>query len=83
MAHDSEIAYYINQIPNDRTRRAVQKVFELIVADMVANKAAFDDHTHGCDGSAAGDYYCSTPGSDTQTDGATPTAETFQTTLTS
>lgn len=79
----SNLNVMLSNIPDPTTREILKKAFASIVADMVANKAVFDAHTHGCDGSAVGDYFCSTPGSDDQTDGDTPTAAVFQTTITS
>jgi len=42
----TKIAEYINQVPEPKTKRALQKIFETIQSDMAANKAVFDAHTH-------------------------------------
>jgi hypothetical protein len=78
------IASYLNEIPCPATRAAVQKIFEQIVADMVANKATFDAHTHECNGADTGLYNCSTPDT-TEGDAAVAAtaAATFTTNITS
>lgn len=48
-----KIQLLINTIPDPTTRQAVQALFEQVVADAEANKAAFDGHSHG--GTAATD----------------------------
>lgn len=42
---------YINEVSDPAMRRAIRAVFQQLVADMQANKDAFDNHTH-YDGSA-------------------------------
>lgn len=40
------ITSYINQITDQATRIAMQKLFEVLIADLNTNKAAFAAHTH-------------------------------------
>lgn len=62
-----KMAEYLNNIRDQQTRAAVQGVFELLKADLDANKAAFDAHTHNGDGAQVGAYYTSPPRSNTAT----------------
>ena len=52
MATTKNVAHYLNKIPCNKTRQAVQKVFELLVADNVTNAAVFAAHTHDSSASA-------------------------------
>ena len=84
MATTKNIAWFVNQIPEDRTRRAVQAIVEKIIADGVTNKAIFDAHVHKARTMAgtSASYDTSAPRSDTA-DVTTGTATTFTTTVTS
>lgn len=62
-----KIAEYLNHIKDPSTRQAVQGIFEVLKADLDANKAAFDAHTHNGDGAQVGAYYTSPPRSNTAT----------------
>ena len=60
----AKIQDYINKVKDPDTRRAVQKVLELIRTDMATNKAIFDAHTHVFYATDATSH-SSGPGSDT------------------
>lgn len=69
---------WLNETSFDsRTKNALRKIFDQIYTDAAANKSAFDDHTHRCNGGESGSYTCTGPGSDTTDVGEDQTAETF------
>jgi len=72
---------WINEISLDtRSKNALRKIFDQIYTDAAANKTAFDNHTHRCNGGQSATYNSSTPQSDTGTLSAS-TAETFDNNL--
>lgn len=66
-----DIDRLINNVTDKATQKALRALWNQIYADAAANKVVFNTHTHGCDGSAAGDYFCTTPALDATTDGQT------------
>lgn len=71
----AKVAQYINNVSDPATRQALQGIFDLLQADLAANKAKFDAHTHAADGAQVGAYFSSPP----RTNAATVTAGTAST----
>ncbi len=65
------ITNLINQVRDPSVRRALQAIFDQLKADLDANKAAFDAHTHH-----TGTAFTSAPASDAAGN-ANGTRETF------
>lgn len=40
------ISQYLNVIPDQQTRRALQSIFAQVISDLNANKIAYENHTH-------------------------------------
>jgi len=60
MATTKNIAYYCNRIPCEQTRKAVQAIMELIVADNVTNAAVFAAHDHNSSASTEDSSFTTT-----------------------